>query len=140
MRTHGKPGTYTAGGCRCPSCTRAHTDWQRARNGGKTIMRDLYQLPSPQWVRRDWYDDAACSGKPRTWWFPEDRALPVVIHRALEVCATCPVIDSCRNAARHEQFGIWAGEIHRLTPADQRRYQAWRAKDPVPLVDQRTQQ
>lgn len=58
----------------------------------------------------DWYQQAACRGLPTEWWYPErgDNALHAL---ATSICATCPVIDSCRDVAKAngERHGVWAG-------------------------------
>lgn len=63
--------------------------------------------------RPAWHTDAACSGKPMEWWFP-DRGESV--DPAKEVCASCPVIDECADFAVTQGVhlvGIWAGETAR---------------------------
>lgn len=124
MRACGHVATYIAG-CRCEACTEAHTDWQRDRRSVRPPMRD-YQLPTIPWQGREWCERAACRGHPRPdWWFPVD-AHPRVIELALRICAGCPVRSDCAEAATSEKHGIWAGEIHRLSIADRKRYLAWR--------------
>lgn len=64
-----------------------------------------------------WRFDAACKGKTRLFFPPRDipdvdRQLYLI--RARDLCASCPVIDQCREYAhsRNERWGVWAGEDH----------------------------
>lgn len=60
----------------------------------------------------NWEDQGACRDHPIAWWFPE-KALGADNHgrQAKAICATCPVIRECLEAAldRGEDHGIWGG-------------------------------
>lgn len=56
-----------------------------------------------------WYELAACAGMPGDTFYA-DR--PTEMQRAKDICATCPVITECRNAA--DAFGVWGG----MTPGE----------------------
>ena len=53
----------------------------------------------------------ACVGHPHPdWWFPERDE--DVTHRALQVCASCPVRTLCRDYAQEwDEEGVWGGVI-----------------------------
>lgn len=62
---------------------------------------------------RTWERSARCNnGDPRTaqLFFSDDL---VEIGQAKQICATCPVIVNCLDAAieRGEQWGIWGGQL-----------------------------
>ena len=63
----------------------------------------------------DWQDKGACKDADRDLFFhPEgERGLARRrrIEKAKKVCATCVVIDTCRDSAlkKEEEFGIWGG-------------------------------
>lgn len=65
----------------------------------------------------DWRPLAACKDHPRAAdFYPPlrtERKHERIAreHRAKSVCATCPVIDACRNhaLAGDERFGVWGG-------------------------------
>lgn len=60
----------------------------------------------------DWMDFAACKGKSFLFFAPpRERPQARAQREALahQVCAGCPVVRDCRQAASGE-FGIWAGE------------------------------
>lgn len=59
-----------------------------------------------------WADRAACLGHPADWWWPDtDAHGDNHGHQAKAVCATCPVVRPCLEAAleRREEHGIWGG-------------------------------
>lgn len=58
----------------------------------------------------DWWDRAACRGRPVEWFYPETRA---VEPRALGCCARCPVQVACLADAltRREDHGVWGGTL-----------------------------
>jgi hypothetical protein len=61
-----------------------------------------------------WQRHAACAGHTDLFFGPDNES-PAERHRrvgvALDVCATCPVQASCRDAARTErEIGVWGGE------------------------------
>ena len=64
-----------------------------------------------------WRTQAACRGLTSTM-FPEsaEGRRPADYGPALAICATCPVVEPCRAAGTHEQYGVWGG-----TTSQQRR-------------------
>ena len=65
-------------------------------------------------VEDDWMRDAACKGLTHLF-FPSSAERPQARERreatARQVCATCPVTQSCREFARlHHEYGFWGGE------------------------------
>jgi WhiB family redox-sensing transcriptional regulator len=61
-----------------------------------------------------WYDDAACRGRPTQWWFAGDgRNLNSrTSKRAVEICSTCPALEACREwslSLPQPWHGIFAG-------------------------------
>lgn len=67
-----------------------------------------------------WRDDAACKGMDPDLFFPQRGESA---REAKAVCATCPVIDPCREAGMNERFGVWGslGERQRIPMRRQRR-------------------
>lgn len=70
----------------------------------------------------DWMEDAACSGRPTEWWFPDMRggyaleedlrlrlAEDSYLRFALETCQACPVKQECLRWGRDEPHGIFGG-------------------------------
>ena len=57
-------------------------------------------------VRPTWHNDAACRGMGPDLFHPE-RGEPVA--PALEVCASCTVVEPCRAAGQHGVVGVWGG-------------------------------
>jgi WhiB family transcriptional regulator, redox-sensing transcriptional regulator len=72
--------------------------------------------------RPHWHTHAACRGMGPDRWFPEKGE---ATRAQLAICATCPVIDPCREYGIEERAGIWGG----TTGNDRRRIRARRAKD-----------
>ena len=67
-------------------------------------------------VRPNFFDNAECRGSSIDIFFPP-RHQPLLIKKAREVCASCPVMQECREYSLdlHEQFelfGIWGGWSH----------------------------
>lgn len=62
--------------------------------------------PAPE--RPDWFDLAACRGKPVDWWFPSDANDPT---EAKAVCHRCPVREECLEFALPQKtlVGVWGG-------------------------------
>lgn len=60
----------------------------------------------------DWYKDAICPQVDQSIFFPEKGGST---HEAKRVCAGCPVIQQCLNAAleRGESHGVWGGMSYR---------------------------
>jgi WhiB family transcriptional regulator, redox-sensing transcriptional regulator len=62
----------------------------------------------------DWQDQAMCKGKTKLF-FPPRAERPQARARreakAQQLCAACPVVQSCREHAReNREYGFWAGE------------------------------
>ena len=88
---------------------------------------DLVGQPMP-WMR-DPDRRPACIGTPTSLWFP-GAARPSQHSRAKAICATCPVLEECReHGLSHERFGIWGG----LTAAERRKI---RRVEGISLVEQ----
>lgn len=62
-----------------------------------------------------WQEDAACRTEPVDLFFGPDRETPsqrrAREHAAAQVCATCPVLEACRQHAVSlpETYGVWGG-------------------------------
>ncbi len=69
-----------------------------------------------------WASQAACVGEARLFFSPDryerDEAKARRIAKAKAICATCPVIERCREEGRREEFGVWAG----LTAPERKRW------------------
>lgn len=81
-------------------------------------------------IEDSWKDEAACRGKPGSWWFPPDGRGPKVATwrvevrpLALAVCAGCPVRAACLEYAHAngEETGVWGGVDFGALTAKQRR-------------------
>lgn len=71
-------------------------------------MRNVYRMPT----NPDWYDHAACRGKPAQWWFPDHAANTRNPYRnARLICSTCPVATECLAVAivTGEDHGMYGG-------------------------------
>lgn len=91
-------------------------------------------LPSPLSESWSWQAQAACRGMPSARFFhpwnerggERDRR----IAQAKQICARCPVVDSCLQHAlqAHEMYGIWGGlsEDERLALLNPRRHRKLR--------------
>lgn len=64
--------------------------------------------------RPDWHHLAACRGRTESLYLAFERHTkrgePDPYAEASKLCATCPVIEPCREAGRTEHDGMWAGE------------------------------
>lgn len=92
---------------------------ERLRNAGFALTGELFAdqqrsdlktyLSSAllRW-REPWMDDAECARVDPDAWFPEKGESP---KPAKKICATCPVIQECREYAlrNRERNGIWGG-------------------------------
>lgn len=64
-----------------------------------------------------WHDDAACKGMSDLFMVTDEESNPLrgggrraKIAEAKAICATCPVIDPCREEGmRAGDFGVWGG-------------------------------
>lgn len=65
-----------------------------------------------QFTPETWRNEAACSGKPTDWWYPEARGGDYTYVRiAKAICADCPVQTQCLEAGiRRNEPGIWGGK------------------------------
>lgn len=70
-----------------------------------------------------WREHAKCRGMDPDLFFPGmgDRR---GTHRALAVCAACPVRDECLEEGLHERYGVWGG----MAPRQRRRLPPGRAR------------
>lgn len=61
-----------------------------------------------------WVDDILCRGKSELFFAPFAERPEARVRReakAAELCAVCPVADSCKQHARdHRELGFWGGE------------------------------
>ncbi len=59
----------------------------------------------------EWRYDAACRGKPTSWWYPDNNGLNALTTQlARSICAGCPVREPCEAAAANrDEPGIWGG-------------------------------
>jgi len=79
-------------------------------------MSDVRRLPPPRQGDWDWQLHAACRGHDTAiFYHPERERGPSRIRRdraAKQVCATCPVIESCLRWAlsAREPYGVWGGQ------------------------------
>lgn len=72
---------------------------------GPYLKNDI-SVPVPQKI----LDNAACSGSPTEWFFPENPHHPAAYDKAAELCAGCPVLLECQeHAIWHEPYGFWGG-------------------------------
>ena len=64
-------------------------------------------MPTALAAEQAWKLRGSCAtaDQPNDWHTPHRDA----IARAKSVCATCPVLDECRDAGRDEPSGIWGG-------------------------------
>lgn len=78
-------------------------------------MADVSRLPGPNADFWDWQIKAACRGLDSSMFFhPEGErgsAKAVRERAAKALCATCPVLQQCREHALRvrEPFGVWGG-------------------------------
>ena len=71
-------------------------------------------------VRPAWHARAACRGAGPGAFFPAELgpgATNAYQETAGRYCAGCPVAEQCRQAGRHEAFGLWGG----LSPSSRAR-------------------
>lgn len=79
------------------------------------IVTDVSRLPAPVASVWEWQLDAACREIDNTVFFHPARergsAKEERDRRAKEICAGCPVIESCRRHALtvREPYGVWGG-------------------------------
>ncbi len=90
-------------------------------------MPNLKRLPMPLIEVYEWQHEGACVGLDSAVFFSPDAergaAKQMREQGAKAVCASCPVIDSCREhaLAAREPYGVWGG----LTVDE--REQLWRS-------------
>lgn len=68
----------------------------------------------------DWLDDrAACKGSPQLF---RPTNVKAVIDKAKATCATCPLLERCRDhGLRHEHEGVWGGLSEKQRRVERRR-------------------
>ena len=74
---------------------------------------------------RSWMPLGACRGLPYGYMFPD---LGVHATEQKAICATCPVIDPCREYGMDEKYGVWGG----LTESERRL-----VRRGLPLIERR---
>ena len=62
--------------------------------------------------RPEWHEIAACKGQIGLFWPVDDVYTPDMLSRIEPICASCPVIETCREWGKDAEYGIWAGELH----------------------------
>lgn len=78
-------------------------------------MANLSRLPGPNADFWDWQLEAACRGMDSEVFFHPDgqrgAARAQREQRAKQICATCPVLEQCREHALRvrEPYGVWGG-------------------------------
>ncbi len=78
-------------------------------------MADVTRLPGPNADFWDWQMEGACRGLDSSVFYHPDgergQARERRIAQAKAVCATCPVIRQCAEAAikSREPYGVWGG-------------------------------
>ena len=78
-------------------------------------MAEISRLPRPVLSAWEWQEQGACRELPTEMFFhPDGERGPRRANReknAKAVCATCPVIEACRQHALsvQEPYGIWGG-------------------------------
>ena len=78
-------------------------------------MAFIGRLPVPTTEAWDWQAQASCRGMASSFffhpWGERGPSRDQRVLRAKEVCASCPVIDACRQHALEvqEQYGVWGG-------------------------------
>lgn len=62
----------------------------------------------------DWRDLGRCRGLDPAIFHPDEED-ELAVDEAKAICATCPVVDACREHAisRREKFGVWGGTTWR---------------------------
>ncbi|MFI7588171.1 WhiB family transcriptional regulator [Spongisporangium articulatum] len=97
-------------------------------------MAEISRLPGPVADLWEWQFEGACrDSDPRLFFHPEGERGPARRERDLAakaVCASCPVMDQCREHALavREPYGVWGG----LSEDDrQARYVGARPQDEV---------
>jgi WhiB family redox-sensing transcriptional regulator len=77
-------------------------------------------LPVLPTSRPTWHEDAACRGQGADTFYPEPprggRRQGDPYAEARAICATCPVVEQCRQAGQREYYGVWGG----LSPSQRR--------------------
>ncbi|MFT0762436.1 WhiB family transcriptional regulator [Scrofimicrobium sp. R131] len=92
-------------------------------------MKDLSRLPGPLMEKWDWQYDGVCRDLDTEMFFhPEGERGAARRRRAAAakaICATCPVLEQCREHAlsAREPYGIWGG----MTEEERRIYLGRRA-------------
>lgn len=92
-------------------------------------MVNIKRLPSPIIESYEWQWEGACMGTDSSVFFSPEAERGAKRHRREEaakaICATCPVIDKCREHALsvQEPYGVWGG----LTEPERARIIAERA-------------
>jgi WhiB family transcriptional regulator, redox-sensing transcriptional regulator len=98
-------------GCRCSDCTRAQRLYRQDRDvGAETEPRSPFYFGCPP--PGPWAAEGACRGLEPEIFFPTRGE---GVKDALAICATCLVVDPCRDyaVANFVKWGIWGGTTER---------------------------
>ncbi len=77
------------------------------RHSGDLLLAELagvIRAREPPWRRY-----AACRGQVEVMFPKAPTGAHAAYSRALVLCASCPVVDPCREAGARERFGVWGG-------------------------------
>ena len=107
------------GGCSAPAtddglCEDHLLAQKRLRAGVEGMPPPAWSAPTgPAWLvelaaarEAPWRSRAACRGLTALM-FPDVEHGIVDYGPALALCASCPVVEPCRQAGSHERFGVW---------------------------------
>lgn len=78
------------------------------------------------------FKQASCAGLDTEFFFPNhDRFLAADLAMYRKVCASCPVLDMCKEwAVVHERYGVWGGLVP-LERKAMREANGWALVDPT---------
>ena len=79
----------------------------------------------PRWVQQEWMELGSCKGQTHYFFAPHGEQAEAREAReaiAGSICASCEVLDVCREYARHNrEQGFWGGENDELRITARRR-------------------
>ena len=71
-------------------------------------------LAQARWSQQNWANHAVCTGMTELVFPPAGEREPARVVREAKarlVCASCPVVEECREyARRNHEYGFWGGE------------------------------
>ena len=110
------PGTFHPSADRPPSRQLRRSPGSSARSATDAVTTgQLARLPMPLFSSYEWQFYGVCAdADPTIFFHPEGERGPARRQRevdALAVCATCPVVPTCRAHALavREPYGVWGG-------------------------------